>query len=164
MHKDLQFIKTTVYDKHDFVFSDLKIHTESKEYGACSFALNDFKIEHRRSKITPTKTGQFVTIWKRDLEGKTAPYSNIDDIDFVIITVKKEAQLGQFVFPKSILIEKGIFRSEIKEGKRGFRVYSPWESANNKQALTTQNWQSHYFFEVGEKDHDDIMPLKKLFF
>jgi hypothetical protein len=160
MHKDLQFIKSTVYDKHDCVFSDLKIHTESKEYGACSYALNDFKIEHRRSKITPTKTGQFVTVWKRDEEGKTTPYSNEDEIDFLIITVKKEAQLGQFVFPKSILIQKGIFRSEIKEGKRGIRVYPPWESANNKQALTTQEWQSRYFFEVSEKDTYDIIPLK----
>jgi hypothetical protein len=162
MHKDLQFIKTTIYDKHDCVFSDLKIYSESKEYGACSFTLNDFKIEHRRSKITPTKTGQFVTVWKRDIEGKTTPFSNVDEIDFVIITVKKEQQLGQFIFPKSILIKQGIFRSEIKVGKRGIRVYPPWESANNKQALTTQEWQSQYFFDVVEKDN--IMPLKKLFF
>lgn len=38
---------------------------ESAEYGACRFALEGHSIVFRVAKITPTKTGQFVTLWKR---------------------------------------------------------------------------------------------------
>ncbi len=62
----LQIIKELVYDKLDFEIKNLKTHSEGAEYGACSFELNGLKIEHRVAKITPTKVGQFVTIWKRN--------------------------------------------------------------------------------------------------
>ena len=156
MHKALHFIKNSIYDNYNFEFANLQIEAESSVYGACSFTLNNTKIIHRCSKITPTKTGQFVTIWKRNEKGITTPFSRSDDFDFFIITVKKDENLGQFIFSKSILEEKGIIDSPLKKGKRGMRVYAPWDNVTNVQARKTQEWQGLCFIEMGDFDSEKM--------
>ncbi|MCZ4317458.1 MepB family protein [Aequorivita viscosa] len=140
----------TIYEKCGFTVSDFKIETESKEYNACRFQLNGLQIISRNAKITPKKTGQFVTFWKRNKQGITVPFSEKDDFHFYIINVEKENRFGQFVFPKSVLKTKGIISTEIKDGKRGFRVYPIWDTVTSKQAEKTQQWQLDYFYEIGE--------------
>jgi hypothetical protein len=88
MHSDLEIVKELIYDKCGFDLTNLKQYSESIEYGACSFVLNGKTIEYRLSKITPTKIGQFVTIWKRNKDGIIEPFDILDDIDFIIITSK----------------------------------------------------------------------------
>jgi hypothetical protein len=129
-------------------FSNLLLEKESKSYSGCSYTLDNIKIISRTAKITLTKTGQFVTFWKRNSEGITEPYSEFDAFDFLVINVFKDGNLGQFVFPKSVLISKGILSTDKKEGKRGFRVYAPWDVVTSKQALKTQQWQCGYFLEI----------------
>ena len=148
MHPDLQFIKERIYDKHNLVLTNLILDSESIGYGACSFDLNGKTIEHRVSKITPTKVGQFVTIWKRNKEGITQPYDTSDELDFIIITTRSENNIGQFILPKSILAEKEIISNQGKGGKRGIRVYPPWDVPTNKQAIKTQEWQTKYFLPI----------------
>ncbi|HLO52782.1 MAG TPA: MepB family protein [Saprospiraceae bacterium] len=140
----------------------MKQNIESKEYGACTFELNGKKIEQRISKITPTKTGQFVTIWKRNKEGITEPFDISDDFDFIIITSKSGDNFGQFIFPKSVLADKGIITRNGKIGKRGIRVYPPWDFATNKQALKTQSWQTKYFLTIKNDSSNDFDLAKKL--
>ena len=41
-----------------------------------------------------------------------------------------------------------IISTSKKEGKRGFRVYPPWDTATNKQAVKTQQWQLDYYYEI----------------
>ena len=146
----LHQLKIRVYDPCGLKVSNLQIEAESKGYGACRFELNEFKIISRNAKVTPKKVGQFVTFWKRNKEGITEPLHASGDFDFYLITTKTETQLGQFVFPKSILIEKGIVSTDKKDGKRGFRVYPIWDITNNKQANKTQKWQLDYFYEITE--------------
>ena len=131
-------------------------------YGACSFDLGGHKIEYRVSKITPTKTGQFVTIWKRNQEGITAPFDISDDIDFIVITAKGEDKIGQFVFSKTILAEKGIISQNGKDGKRGIRVYPPWDTATNKQAEKTQSWQTKHFLIIDNVVTADPELMRKM--
>jgi hypothetical protein len=119
LHGDLLIIKELLYDKCGFDFIHPKIEVESIEYGACSFRLNENSIKHRVSKITPTKTGQFVTIWKRNISGVTAPFDDADDIDFFIITSRKGNSIGQFIFPKNVLVEKGVVSKHNKIGNVG---------------------------------------------
>jgi hypothetical protein len=147
-HKDLFAAKELIFETCELAFSNLKIETESGEYGACTFHLNDLSITFRAAKITPTKIGQFVTLWKRNLEGITEPFNISDAIDFAIICTRREADFGAFIFPKSVLQEKGVLSVDNKEGKRGFRVYPPWDIAINKQAKQTQEWQLKYFLET----------------
>ncbi|WP_053032503.1 MepB family protein [Staphylococcus haemolyticus] len=55
---------------------------------------------------------------------------------------------GQFIFPKDILIKKGILKSDDSKGKMALRVYPPWETELNKTAAKTQAWQCAYFNEI----------------
>lgn len=163
LYNELKVIKELVYDKCGFKLTNLKLNSESVEYGACSFKLDGLRIEHRVSKITPTKTGQFVTIWKRNINGVTEPFDILDDFDFVIITSKSEGSIGQFIFPKSVLAEKGIISQSGKDGKRGIRVYPSWDKATNRQAAKTQSWQTKYFVTINNDNAIDIGLTRKLF-
>ena len=158
---ELQIVKELVFDKYGFNLTNLQNSKESLEYAACSFQLNGKAIQFRSSKITPTKTGQFVTIWKRNNDGITEPFDTSDDIDFLIITSKSVDNFGLFIFPKSILIENGIFTSNSKKGKRGMRVYNTWDIAPNKQAERTQRWQTKHFISINKDDINGLEFLEK---
>ena len=161
MNGILNQIKTEVYDQSSLKVSAFKKDLEGSEYDACQFELNGKKIICRSSKITPKKVGQFVTFWKRNKEGVTEPYSETDPIDFYVVNVKSKNRLGQFVIPKSELINKGIISTERKDGKRGFRVYPKWDKAQNKQAEETQKWQLDYFYEINEST--DLIKVLELY-
>ncbi len=163
IHSNLKAVKELVYDKCGFDLTNLRQNIESKEYGACTFELNGKRIQQRVSKITPTKTGQFVTIWKRNKEGITEPFDMSDDFDFIIITSKSGDNFGQFIFPNSVLADNGIITWNKKKGKRGIRVYPPWDIVTNKQAVKTQNWQTKYFITIKNDNSTDLNLTKKLF-
>lgn len=141
------FLKKEILESNGTELTNFIKHEGGKEYNACRFRLNSFNIEYRKSKVTPTKTGEFVTIWKRNHQGLTVPFDVKDDFDFIIVRSDYETRFGYFVFPKSILIENGIISQKETSGKRGIRVYPPWVTTENKQALKTQKWQSQFFFE-----------------
>jgi len=145
---DLIIAKELVYDSCNFECSEPQSELESQDYNAFEFKINNLSIKFRTAKITPTKTGQFVTLWKRNKNGIIEPFDLNDAIDFVIVNVRKEDLLGQFIFPKSILLQKGIFSTATKEGIRATRVYPPWDKTSSKQALKTQKWQLDYFYEI----------------
>ena len=151
MNQTLKEIKNKIYQPCFFQITNYKKEEEGQEYDACQFELNGLKLISRTAKITPKKVGQFVTFWKRNNEKITAPYDETDEFQFYIINVKKGNQLGQFVFPKSVLIQKGIVTTKTKDGKRGFRVYPSWDNATSKQAIKTQKWQLNYFYEVNDE-------------
>jgi len=161
-HSYLKIAKELVYDNCGFDLSDPKVDFEGKEYGACSFNLNGKRIQHRVSKITPAKTGQFVTIWKRNKDGITEPFNISDDLDYIIITSRSGDNFGQFIFPKPVLAEKGIITQSGKDGKRGIRVYPPWDIPTNTQAQNTQNWQTKYFVAIKDDHSTDLRLTKKL--
>jgi len=162
-HGDLKHAIECVYEAYGFELTEPSLNPESEEYAACSFQLNGRKIQHRVAKITPTKTGQFVAIWKRDIEGKTAPFDSSDNLGAIIITVRKGEELGQFIFPSAVLSQQGIVTSNGKEGKRGMRVYPPWDIVTNKQAEKTQAWQIKYFLRIGRGEAIEFGWLKQLF-
>ncbi|WP_339887300.1 MepB family protein [uncultured Flavobacterium sp.] len=157
----LKYINSNIYKKLNFKISKLIIDKESQEYDGCEFVVDEKRIIFRSAKITPKKVGQFVPFWKRNKEGITEPFSENDTIDLYVINVQSENKVGQFVFPKSVLIEKGIISTSKKDGKRGFRVYPIWDKTINKQAIVTQKWQLNYFFEV--KEDLDFNFVKKLY-
>ena len=161
MDKNLNHIKTEIYDKCSFEISDFKNESEGKEYNACQYKLNGLNILCRNAKITPKKVGQFVTCWKRNKSGITEPYSENDQIDFYVIIARTEKEFGQFVFPKSILIKKGIISTKNKDGKRGFRIYPKWDTATNKQAERTQEWQLNYFYQINSST--DLKKVTELY-
>ena len=137
--------------------------TESAAYAAYRFTLDGFAVVYRESKITPTKVGQFVTLWKRSDLGVTEPFEISDAIDFVVVAARDGDRFGQFVFPKMVLFSKGVFSGNNKEGKRGIRVYPPWDVTLSKQAQQTQQWQLKYFLEIPRTNEIDLTLAKSLY-
>ncbi|MBO9701803.1 MAG: MepB family protein [Sporocytophaga sp.] len=161
--EDFFIAKEHVYNQCGFICSAPQAEPESAEYGACSFNIHKKTIIFRVAKTTPTKNGQFVTIWKRINNGPIQPYDISDDFDLIVISTRKDNHLGQFVFPKSMLLEKGIISGSNKDGKRGIRVYPPWEQATSKQAEKTQGWQLRYFLRIQGDANVDIERATKLY-
>ncbi|PVX46659.1 hypothetical protein C8C85_2525 [Flavobacterium sp. 103] len=160
--KDLILIQKILFDNCNFEINQPILEAESREYGACTFTLNNLNIRFRTSKITPTKTGQFVTLWKRINQGPIQPFDSTDPIDLFIVSTRKDNHLGIFIFPKSILINKEIV-TDKKEGKRAIRVYPPWDITTSKQAQKTQKWQLDYFLEIQKDQTIDLKRAKLLF-
>lgn len=149
-HPDLLLAEEVAYKPSGFVLQNLKIEDESRDYAASEFTLNKRSIKFRVGKITPTKVGQFVTFWKRRGEGPILPYEDSDLFDFLVISVRAEDRVGQFVFPKTVLCERGIVSCKEREGKRAMRLYPSWDQADSAQARKTQAWQLQYFIEFSE--------------
>ena len=162
IHRDLIAAQKLVYESCGFTCKDIAQESESQDYGAYEFTVNTMRIKFRVAKTTPTKIGQFVTFWKRrDGIGPIIPYDIFDPIDLFVVSVRKLGNFGQFVFPKTILYEKGFLSKNGKGGKRAMRVYPPWDIPKNKQAQVTQAWQLQYFFEI--EPNFDISSARKMY-
>lgn len=137
---------------------------EGGEYEACSFSLNGHNIAFRVAKITPTKLGQFVTIWKRSTpQDKIVPLDIDDGVDFVIVSVSNGIYHGQFIFDQKILLEKRIMSQNTQEGKRAFRIYPPWTQPISSTALATQKWQLPYFLYLEPTLDNNREEVRRLF-
>lgn len=160
---NLKNVDETIFQPLGLKLSNVEEDKESGEYSGCSFVLNRLNIKFRTSKITPTKTGQFVTIWKRNEGGETAPFDSDDPFDFYLISASKDNDKGIFIFPKEILVEKGILSHGNKTGKRGIRVYPGWDLTESKQAQATQKWQTVYFIDLSQSPESYLQKAKLLF-
>ncbi|WP_156726502.1 MepB family protein [Streptomyces apocyni] len=152
LHGDLLAAKALVYDPSGFTCSPPAPEPESAEYAACAFTLDDRAVRFRVAKTTPTKVGQFVTVWQRSEEGPIRPFDAADGVDLFVISSRDDegGGFGQFVFPREVLCERGIVSRDGSGGKRGFRVYPPWVTTTNRQARGTQAWQVGYFVNLGQ--------------
>jgi hypothetical protein len=163
IHSDFHAASQSVYEPSGFTCSNLVKESESEEYGACEFQMNNLRIKFRVGKITPTKIGQFVTLWKRIGNGPIMPHDLNDAVDFFVVSVRHDNHFGQFVFPKSILHRQGIVAKDGKGGKRAIRVYPPWDITQSPQAKKTQSWQLKYFLEIEADKGVNKNDVKKLF-
>jgi hypothetical protein len=163
MYPDLKLLDKLVFKACGLEFSNFKTELESQRYSACDFQLDKQNVKFRLAKITPTKVGQFVTIWKRDERGITQPFDISDGIDFFIIAARQQNQFGLFVFSKSVLHDNKILSDETKGGKRGIRVYPSWDLTINNQAQKTQQWQRKYFLEIMQDKLIDLKKARQLF-
>ena len=148
MNKELKHIHHILFEVLGSEISNISNDEGTGQYCGCNFQLGSRNIKYRKANITPKKIGQFVALWKRNSAGKTEPYCLDDDVDFYIIEAKQGQNHGLFIFPKRVLAEKQILSLSEKEGKRGFRVYPPWDIPNNKQAINTKSWQVGYFYDL----------------
>jgi len=158
---------------------------ESAKYDALSFALNERNIIYRKAKVTPDRPGAFLAIWQRPMtqeahDNKPIPFRP-DDLDYLFVQVashselsdnsKRDIQHGMFIFPVSLLVEKGVVSSPAKKGKTGFRVFPPWSQNRgisgtkvfSESGKKTQRWQSPYFVEMGNEGCIDSDALIKVF-
>lgn len=62
---DLMLAQRYSWEPSGYTCSEIIQNSESHEYYAYNFLLNGKSIIFRIAKITPTKIGQFVTLWIR---------------------------------------------------------------------------------------------------
>lgn len=162
--KDLDVAIQKVYKPAGLkITSEAKRETESSEYGACRFDINGHKVVFRIAKTTPTKIGQFVTIWKRPVVGGViVPLDASDNVAFVIVSVCDDKNRGQFVFDQKLLITKDIMSFNGRGGKLAIRIYPPWTKPIAKMAIKTQQWQLPYFFSISEDGVAESSQVRKL--
>ncbi|HDD7370629.1 TPA: MepB family protein [Staphylococcus aureus] len=136
-----------------YIFSEepeVKDLTEEKynqDYEALTFSFKEETYQIRLAKKTPTKAGYFVTCWTKDENNCNQPHSKEAFADYLMIIVIDEELSGYFLFPRELLVEKGILTTFEHKGKMAFRVYPKWCNQLNKTAGQTQKWQCKYFFE-----------------
>lgn len=98
----------------------------------------------RTARITPTKPGAFVSVWRRAADGGTEPFPSDEDLAGLLVFVE-DGDEGVFRFTADHLLRLGITSGARASGKRGFRVYPPWVGDLNPQALRTQRAQAPAF-------------------
>ncbi len=135
---------------------------ESGEYGACQFEVEGKRVLFRVANTTPTKIGQFVTMWKRPCaQDEIMPIDFDDGIEFILVSVFDHTHRGLFIFNRHVLAKKGVMSVKGKEGKRAIRVYAPWIKPIVKQAVITQKWQLQHFVSA-TADEVNVNKLKAL--
>ncbi|WP_312761577.1 MepB family protein [Epilithonimonas sp.] len=135
---------------------------ECEEYSGFNFKINQTNFKFRKSKLTAKKVGQFVTFWKRDLDGKTAPFDMNNDFAFYLIAIEENENFGFFVFPKVILENENLISTEQKKGKRGFRIYANRHFLTNKQAEKNKLWQTKYFTDYSDSEDFILNQFRKI--
>jgi len=162
MNIEIQHLNDLILKELNLQLSEITPDLECEEYSGFNFKINQTKFKFRKSKLTPKKIGQFVTFWKRDLDGKTVPFDVNDDFAFYIISIEESKKSGFFVFPKVILEKENLISGEQKTGKRGFRIYADWHFPNSKQAEKTKLWQTEYFINYSDSDELIFNQFRKI--
>lgn len=119
---------------------------QNSDYQSGVAQIDDEAWHIRTARNTPAKVGAFLAFWRRDPDGKTAPFGDDDLAAGLLVFVEQEGRRGVFRFTAAHLSELGITAGR-RAGKRGFRVYASWCTGLNSQAAATQRAQAAAFRE-----------------
>lgn len=122
--------------------------TQSSDYEAGLVLLESGLWRLRTARITPTKPGAFVALWRRLDDGNTAPFGADDPAVGLHVFVEEQNHFGVFQFAAEQLASLGISQTGQSPGKRGFRVYPSWSTDLNRQASRSQKAQSPAFRDL----------------
>jgi hypothetical protein len=162
VHPDVALV-ARLLDGLDMECSPVVSESDNAEYGAAVSAVGRSTIRFRVGKLTPTKVGLFVSVWRRAAGGSTEPFPAEDDVDALVVIVREGERLGAFVFPNEVLASRGVVSVDGAGGKRGFRVYPQWSITSNPQAARSQKWQCDRFLDMGDGAAVDLQRAARLF-
>ena len=86
-------------------------------------------------------------MWKKDENNTNVPFTEDDLENQLIVNIVDDKRRGQFIFPKDILIKKGILKVMILK-ENGIESVSTLGEGLNNTAAKTQVWQCAYFNEI----------------
>ncbi|CAM2991820.1 MepB family protein [Prescottella defluvii] len=129
---------------------------DNADYGAAVSDVGRTAIRFRVGKLTPTKVGLFVSVWRRAVGGSTEPFPAEDGVGGLVVTAREGERFGAFAFPAGVLASRGIVSVDGVGGKRGFRVYPLWSATSNPQAKRSQAWQCDWFLDLSDEDAVDL--------
>lgn len=163
MIEDLSRIETVILTSFGATIQNFEKDKECNDYFGYNFQIDGKEVKYRKARITPKKVGQFVTLWKRNSDGQTAPYELTDKPEFYLVAAAKDEQFGFFIFPKKVLADKQILSAETRSGKRGFRIYPDWDVPQNQQAEKAQKWQIEFFINLTGSNMGDLQKFGAIF-
>lgn len=160
----LAFVTDKIYQPHGLQVTSIQEEAQNAKYGGGTFTLSSKTVRFRVANVTPKKIGQFVAFWEKDHKNKNQAYYYKDAPDLLIInTFESKEKFGQFVFPREVLLNKKILKSEISKGKMGMRVYPIWDQPISSQAIDTQLWQGEYFIDFSESNEVTNQKIAELY-
>ena len=164
-YKALEYVNENFYAPNHLTIKDTQEENQNSDYGAGIFQLNTKSVRFRVAKITPTKIGQFVAFWEKDLDNKNQAFSYGNAPDLLVINTftNDDRYYGQFVFPKEVLVKQNILKTDTVKGKMAIRVYPSWDTPTSKQAIATQKWQLPYFVVLNNEDNTQTRKLLELY-
>ena len=160
--ESMNYLTRIFQEISDYPLEDFKVEEQNKEYEGATFIFLNQSFRSRKAKVTPKKLGYFVVFWEKDEANKNKPYDADSAPDKLIITIFDQEKIGQFIFPKEILVEKKILNNGGNKGKMALRVYPDWLTGLNETARATQEWQMAFFIDLTKKH--ELNQLKKLYF
>ncbi|MCU5111943.1 MepB family protein [Bacillus wiedmannii] len=152
-------LNNLVYKPNNLMITNLIEEKQNAEYVGCLFHLNKKTIRFRVSKITPNKIGQFVSFWEKDANMQNQAFSYDAAPDLLVIACINDNKLGQFIFPKEILLKEKILKTQSQKGKMAMRIYPLWDTPVSNQAKKSQMWQLQYFVDLSDPNN---LPIDKL--
>lgn len=152
-------LNNIIYKPNELIITNLKEEQQNAEYAGCLFYLNYKSIRFRISKITPNKIGQFVSFWEKDDNMQNQAFSYDAAPDLLVITCIDDNKLGQFIFPKEIILKEKILKTQSQKGKMAMRIYPLWDTPVSNQAKKSQMWQLQYFVDLSDPNN---LPIDKL--
>ena len=159
-NQTIEWLKEKLYTPLGLKVEDLIEEKQNHKYKGYQFRINERIVRFRVAHLTPKKMGQFVAFWEKDSSGVNQPYFEDTASELLIITCfHTEEVWGQFVFPKKILKEKGVLRSNSADGKMAMRLYPSWDHPTSRVARESQAWQLDYFFIYRQVENEDILRL-----
>lgn len=160
--ESLDYLRKIITRISPFTIETLQVEVQNNDYEAVTFSIGKQTFRSRRAKKTPKKSGYFVVFWEKDGNNQNQPYESIAAPDKLVITVFDQEKIGQFIFPKEILLKKRILSQGEIKGKMAMRVYPNWVEELNKTAAATQKWQREFFVDL--TDRFDSKRLDALYF
>ncbi|MEI4803935.1 MepB family protein [Bacillus sp. NPDC077411] len=159
----IEKLDNIVYKPNNLIITNLKEERQNSEYAGGIFKLNNKTIRFRVSKITPNKIGQFVSFWEKNENMQNQAFSYDSNPDLLVITCIDDNKLGQFIFPKEILLKEKILKTQSQKGKMAMRIYPIWDNPVSDQAKKSQLWQLQYFVDLSDTNNLSIDKLLNLY-
>ncbi|MHA0858080.1 MepB family protein [Paenibacillus sp. CMAA1364] len=148
-YKALTYVNENFYKPSNLKIENIQEEIQNEKYGAGIFRINSKTVRFRVARITPKKKGQFIACWEKDSDNNNQAYSYENTTDLLVVnTFGSNHDVGQFIFPKEILLKHNILKTDTSKGKMALRVYPSWDTLSSKQAIATQSWQSPYFINL----------------
>jgi len=177
--------QVSVFIRHNFISKGCELtspvvldrYPQNSKYEALEFSIDGKKILYRKGNVTPDRPGNFLSIWKRPDENSTDPRRTMPyeehDLDYLFVEVSDcdISKRGIYIFPLTVLVNKGVVTSNKAKGKMAFRVFPPWTSSRGElkskvfsdSAKKTQRWQSNFFLWIEDNEIVDLDKFNNIF-
>lgn len=131
-----------------FKIENIKLEKQNTDYEGFLFNMNQIVYRSRLAKLTPKKKGYFVAFWEKDDKQKNQAFDFKESPEKLLISIIDGSKKGLFIFPKTILLEQSILKTDSQKGKMAIRIYPSWETDLNPSATKTQKWQIPFFIDL----------------